>query len=45
MVSFTESEGVTAITCLIFDHLAEKINVMDMQDEKPLWDGMLEDIS
>lgn len=45
MVSVAESEGVTATTCFIFDHLAEKINAMDMHDEKPLWACMLEDIS
>lgn len=45
MVSFTKSEGVTAIICFIFDHLAEKKNAINLQDEKPLWTGMLVDIS
>lgn len=41
MESFTESESATAI----FDHLAEAICAMALQDEKSLWAGMPRDVS
>lgn len=40
MESFTESESATAI----FDHLAEAIRAMALQDEKSLWAGMPRDV-
>lgn len=40
-----ESEGVTVIPRFIFDHLAEIINAMDVQDEKSLWADLPKDIS
>lgn len=40
-----ESEDVKVISCYIFDHLAEIINAMNIQDEKPLWAILPEGIS
>ena len=39
--SFTDSGSATAS----FDHLAEAIHAMALQDEKSLWAGMPRDVS
>lgn len=45
MESFTESEGVTIISCFVVDHLAGIINAMHRQHERTLWVVLLEGIS